>query len=86
MTDSLGGVNRADRPAIGGDGQDGDADPDPALRPSRGLLPWVAGGAVVLAQAAIVVLASGHWRGAGAVLLAVLTLAVVGAAAVGRRR
>ncbi|NUP52435.1 MAG: hypothetical protein HOW97_34695 [Catenulispora sp.] len=81
-------MNRADRPGTGGDGQDGDADPAPPPRPypSRGLLPWAAGGAAVLAQTAIVVSVSGHWRGAGAVLLAVLTLGVVGVAALGRRR
>ncbi|GAA2022197.1 hypothetical protein GCM10009839_19390 [Catenulispora yoronensis] len=78
-------MNRADRSTTGGDGQDGDADPAPPPRPAGGTLWWAVGAAVVLAQVLLVAVIGGHWRGAGAALLAVLTLAVVGAAMTGRR-
>jgi hypothetical protein len=42
---------------------------------------WIAGGAVMLAQAAIVVLIAGRWRSLGGLLVAVVTLGVVAAVA-----
>lgn len=76
-------MNETDRSAPGGDDQDGDA--DPASRPRPPALLWAAGGALAFTQVLIVVLAPGHWRTAGAVLLAAVTLGVVGWAVFGDR-
>lgn len=74
-------MNQAEGPARGGAEQDDDADPAPRPRTAtHGPLLWIAGGAVLLTQAAIVILIAGRWRTLGAVLLAVATLAVAGAA------
>src|SRR4051794_23166408 len=80
LTASLGRVNQAEGPARGGAEQDDDADPAPRSRPRSGPGPrptthgtplWIAGGAVMLAQAAIVVLIAGRWRSLGGLLVAV---------------
>jgi hypothetical protein len=78
---SLGDVNEAEGPARGGAEQDDDADPAPRSRPTaNGARLWIGAGAVLLTQAAIVILIAGRWRTLGGVLVAVATLAAVAAA------
>ncbi|MEZ0113551.1 hypothetical protein ABH920_007584 [Catenulispora sp. EB89] len=80
-------MSSTDHPVPGPDESGGE--PDPAAPPSRaraaehGWLPWAAGSVMVAAELLVLACAPGRWRAAGAVVVAVATLAVIGIAVFG---
>ncbi|WP_194917712.1 hypothetical protein [Catenulispora rubra] len=80
-------MSSTDHPVPGPDESGGE--PDPAAPPSRaraaehGWLPWAVGAVLVATQLVVLVYASGRWRSAGAAVVAVATLAVIGVAVFG---